>query len=398
MPYGATRTKPKVPVLNEFQERLIGTWESTPDDPELTEERDGKRKPLSFNVMPLPQAEKQPHKPKAKAGARHGGFILKNFAFTERIRFNGTAGKKDPAELQDPEAIAVVAGAPNRGGSYTQIAHAVFYEQQVHFAEGPEEGKLVHIENGAWLHLGSGEQNAGPYGPEKIKDGQVQRQPPYLTVAKQIAVPHGNTVLALGSVDLNDGDDFKQDRGGLDVNTVLPGAPVIPDQFVPYPQPAEAPRTPYPEPPGIADPDFYDPYSHLLKDDKDFENPDVAWTLNPNRPLQLALDKIQPVEHMHWRVTTLPLFGGDSQVTNIPFEERLSDVEEYWADYWLLAKKPGKFEYLAYNQTVLMRMRVSFDEGETYESYVFPHITSSVVRKLPGTPTEAREAKQTPLQ
>ena len=128
--------------------------------------------------MPLPQIERSPAA-RTWGAAEYGGFILKNFAFTERIRFNGTAGKDDPPEQQDPEAIAVVAGAPNRGGTYTQFAHAVFYEQQVHFAEGPDKGKLVHIENGAWLHLGSTHQNVGPYNPPAQPiEGRVLRQPP----------------------------------------------------------------------------------------------------------------------------------------------------------------------------------------------------------------------------
>ena len=387
MPYGL---ESEFPAFAEFQQLLIGTW--TNDD-ELV---DGDGRPLSFNVMPLPQVDEQPRPAPAEGGSEYGGFILKNFAFTETIRFNGTNNKDDAAH-QDPEAVAVVAGAPNRGGRYTQLAHSVFYEQQVRFAEGPEAGKIVHLENGAWIHLGSAEQNRGPYGPGKVANGQVLSQPPYETIAKQIAVPHGNSVLALGSIDLNDQADFKRDKKGLDVDSVFPGAPVIPDQFVPYPEAAD-----------IASEPKYDPYAQALET-PDFENPNVAWTLNPNHPLQLAVGIVKPKAHMHWRVTTLPLldtdrrFGGDGVVTNVPFEERLSEVTEYWADYWLLSKDPraresGKFDYLLYNQTVLMRMQISTDGGDTYRTYLFPHITSNVVKKVPGTPTEAREATRTPLE
>ncbi len=382
MPYGV-----KSGELAEFQQRLIGTW--TNDD-KLVE----KGRPLSFNVMPLPQVQAQTRKPK---GGAYGGFILKNFSFTETIRFNGTAGKDDPADQQDPEAVAVVAGAPNRGGLYTQFAHAVFYEQQVRFAEGPEEGKIVHLENGAWLHLGSTKQTLGPYGKKKLKNGQVLQQPPYLTIAKQIAVPHGNSVLALGNIDLNDRNKFDGNKEGLTANTVLPGAPAIPDQFVPYPLEADeaAKRTP-----DIATPPSYDPYAKALTTTGDFENPNPAWTLNPNYPLQRALELIDPKAHMHWRVTTQELFGGNSEVTNIPFEERKSKVTDYWADYWLLSDDPKakRFDYLLYNQTVLMEMEVSTDDGDSYKKYVFPHITSNVVKKVAGTPTEAREATKTPLQ
>ncbi|MGE5336024.1 MAG: hypothetical protein ACM3JL_01210 [Nitrososphaerota archaeon] len=383
--------------LAEFQQRLIGTWEN---DPELADDE----RPLSYNVMPLPQIEPQPGRATQADGPDYGGFILKNFAFTERLRFNGSAGKSDPADQQDPGALAVVAGAPNRAGTYTQFAHAVFYEQQVRFAEGPDNGQIVHVENGAWLQLGSVHQNIGPYNPpaEKVK-GQRVRQPPYLTIAKQIAVPHGNSVLALGSIDLDDRDKFDPDKTGLKANTVLPGAPVIPDQFVPYPQPVDSPAAPvYPKAEDIATEPFYDPYKETLQANGDFENPNPAWTLNPNYPLQRALEIIKPKAHMHWRVTTLPLFGGDGVVTNIPFEERKSKVTEYWADYWLLsqdetADESRRFDYLLYNQTALMEMECSTDGGETYRRFVFPHITSNVVKKVPGTATEARKATATPF-
>ena len=394
--------------LARFQQELIGTWQN---DPQLT---DGGR-PLSFNVMPLPQIA--PQKRAAQKGAtKYGGFILKNFSFTEKLRFNGNAGKDDPENQQDPQALAVVAGAPNRGGTYTQFSHALFYEQQVRFAEGPEDGKIVHVENGAWLQLGSLHQNVGPYNPpaKELSEaalgpaphGTVQRlrQPPYLTIAKQIAVPHGNSVLALGNIDLYDRDSFDADKTGLKAKTVLPGSPVIPDQFVPYPQPVDSPPSAlYPETIDVATEPFYDPYGAALTKKGDFENPNVAWTLNPNQPLQLALEKLAPKAHMHWRVTTLPLFGGDGVVTNIPFEERKSKVTEYWADYWLVSTKgdaanPGTFDYLLYNQTALMEMEVSADGGQTYRRYVFPHITSNVVKKVEGTPTKAREETRTPLE
>jgi hypothetical protein len=370
-----------------FQCLLIGTWTN---DKALTHEG----KPLSFNVMPLPQKDPQITRPSNQQNPDYGGFILKNFTFTETIRFNGSAKKGDP-DHQDPEAVAVVAGAPNRGGSYTQFAHAVFYEQQVHFAEGPDKGKIVHIENGAWLHLGSLQQVLGPYDPNNngpYVQGQVLRQPPYITIAKQIAVPHGNSVLALGNVDLYDLNHFSDDNSGIQANTILHGAPVIPDAFVPYPAPADISTAP-----------SEDPYAALLNTPDDYENPNTAWTLNPNYPLQVALGIIKPKAHIHFRVTTRPVFGGTGVVTNIPFEERKSKVTEYWADYWLLSKdadarKTMNFEYLAYTQTILMEMQISTDGGKTYNPYIFPHVTSNTVKKVPGTPTAARDKTKTELE
>jgi hypothetical protein len=80
---------------------------------------------------------------------------------------------------------------------------------------------------------------------------------------------------------------------------------------------------------------------------------------------------------MHWHVTTEPLRNVRGHVTNIPFEQRVSNVTAYWADYWLLSTDNGMtFKYLAYTQTILMEMTVKD------ERYVFPHVTCNTVAKI----------------
>ena len=376
-------------ALAEFQCQLIGTWKN---DPAL-QDRHGR--PLSYNVMPLPQVTPQQHRPNPPGN--YGGFILKNFSFTEEIRFNGSLDPKDKGSGHyDPEAVAMTASAPNRGGTYTQSSHALFYDQLVRFAEGPQQGDVVHVENGAWLHFGSEPQVLGPYDTGEIVQGQVLRQPPYVRIAKQISVPHGNSVLALGNVDVYVGECFHpNDKSGLEANTEIPGAPVIPDALPPYPEAVEGGtlfNTPSSETVGIATSPYYDAYAKELNSPAGFENPKPAWALNPNAPLQLAVQILAPAKHIHWRVTTRPLLGGDGQVTNVPFEDRKSRVTEYWADYWLMAKPGEGFDYLAYSQTILMEMDMSLDGGKTFRRYTFPHVTTNVVKRVPGTPSEARAA------
>ncbi len=273
------------------------------------------------------------------------------------------------------------------------------------FAEGPDgprksgkPGKIVHVENGTWLHFGSEPQVLGPYLREADKKesyvrGPILPQPPYVKIAKQISVPHGNSVLALGAVDIFDtGEPDRKDNP----NTVLSGPPVIPDAFIPYPDAADITVGPQ-----------IDPYKTTLEDLNDFENPSIDWTWNANKPLQTAIEIIKPRSHIHWRVTTRPQFGGSGVVTNIPFEESKSKVVQYWADYWLLSKdrfepgkEPGKFDYLAYTQTILMEMDVYIGEGplddaaiadpRNFRRFTFPHVTSSTVKRVRGTPEDAR--------
>lgn len=370
--------------LSEFQCRLIGTWKN---DPSLLV--DGR--PPSSNVMPLPQVETQPDRPTT---TEYGGFILKNFSFTEIIRFNGSIMQADPPEHIDEGALAIVAGAPNRGGTYTQTSHAIFYDQLVQFADGPDAGKVVHVENGAWLHFGSVEQLVGPYGPGTFP-GPVLRQPPYVTIAKQISVPHGNSVLALGSVDLNDRATFNSSLTDQGSRFIFHGKPELPDAFVPYPAPADTATAPY-----------CDPYALQLGDPdnptiNEYENPKPAWTLNPNAPLQAALDILKPRYFIHWHVTTEPLLTDRGHVTNVPFEQRKSEVTAYWADYWLLSHDSHSFDYLAYTQTIIMEMELLVEDrngDKDFKRFVFPHVTTNIVKKVPGTPTQARAATPAPLQ
>lgn len=106
------------------------------------------------------------------------------------------------------------------------------------------------------------------------------------------------------------------------------------------------------------------------------QNPNTDFTAHPNKPLQIAIDTIKPTCFIHWTVTTIPLVHGKGIVTNIPFEERLADVTDYWADYWLLSTDEGKtFPYLAYTQTMLMNMIV---KGHKFS---FPHVTGNVVTR-----------------
>ncbi|HTV05883.1 MAG TPA: heme-binding protein [Acidobacteriaceae bacterium] len=352
MPYAAKNSD-----LAAFQQELVGSW--TNQDFGKDENKNpvgGPENPLSYNVMPLPQTDDP------------DGYILKNFKFYETLNFN--------------DSIAIAAVAPNRGGLVSQNARALFYEQQVKFAEGPAKDTVVHVENGAWLWLPRFVQQDGPY-PANVNAQSVSnalQQPADAAIAKQISIPHGNSVLALGSF------DTVSKKGGSGVcmkDPVMNGSPVIPDAPFPYPVPAN-PVTP---PPAlISDLNVDARYTTLANTMANFQNPHPLLTQCPNRPLQEAVAIIQPDSFMHWRVTTEPLEkgmgsmipGAEGVVTNIPFEQRVADVTAYWADYWLLYKKDGKdgrkkHKYLAYTQTILMVMTIKGKE------YSFPHVTCNTV-------------------
>lgn len=344
----------------------------------------GQGNPLSYNIMPLPQV-KNPD-----GSENPSGFILKNFRYYEFLNFS--------------DGIANMGVAPNRGGEVSQNARALFYEQQVRFAEGPEgptgtltspdnkksgQGDIVHLENGAWLWLPRYVQQPGPYAPEINKE-RVQDdldQPADVLIAKQISVPHGNSILALGTFDTLSKLDAKGNAASR--GTQIPGSPVIPDAPCPYPTP-RIPIPHVPAPPSLASNVFaHDRYSDVLtsspSDPNDFENPNPNFALNPNLPLQIAVGIIKPDAYMHWRVTTEPLPHGKGIVTNIPFERRVSEVTDYFADYWLLFKTENNKRYLSYTQTILMRMKLENKKygDEEKDEYLFPHITCNTLTFMP---------------
>lgn len=350
MPYAA-----KIASLAQFQQELIGHWENQPFG------KSGKGKPvggpdnpLSYNIMPLPQ-ESDPD-----------GYILKNFKYYERLRFNND---------DDKHTLAIAATAPNRGGLVTQNARAVFYEQQVRFAEGPAHNQVVHVENGTWLSLPRFVQLDGPYPPQTETPVLPSlNQPTEIFIAKQIAVPHGNSVLALGSFDTKAAVKGDPPCGQ---NPVIPGSPDIPDGPLPYPMPAMPVANPKPPPKLISCLNIDQRYTTKKSNPKDFQNPHPDLTQCPNKPLQEAVAIINPDSYMHWHVTTRPLTDGKGHVTNIPFEQRVSDVTDYWADYWLLFK--GKKKYLAYTQTMTMTLMIKTKMRPVPEKFSFPHVTCNTV-------------------
>lgn len=302
--------------LNRFQKLLLdkkqlrGTWTNQA----LPNARNGEGStdnPLSYNVMPLPQGT---------------SYILKNFTLYETVQFEGNTD------------VSLPATAPNRASASLQVPTALFYEQQVFFAEGPGKGTTVHVENGAWLNMRSGQKLVGPYAT--IVLDKKNKQPPAITIAKQMSVPHGNSILALGS--------FSRPTAG---------APKIPNAGSVLPTPAGLDTT---------------PYKTKLDNPSNYQNPQPNLTLNPNKPLQLAVKLIRPNSYISWDVST----GNQGQTMNIPFEQRAANVTAYAASYWLLSTDKGKtYPYLAYTQNITMLLTIGGKQ------YTFPHVTSNVVTK-----------------
>lgn len=313
--------------LADFQTLLIGTWRNQAL-PNATNGEGSSSNPLGYSVMPLPATEQ----------VSCSGYILKNHSIYEDVTFDGPTSDMNPVPSPPPTT------APNRGNNVAQLPTALYYQQQVFFGEGQAQGTVVHTENGSWLNLATGEALDNPYSPLVLQ--VPNQQPSNRTVGKQISVPHGNSVLALGSA-----------------SQAVCGAPTIPNSESTLPSDSSIDTSQYMETLNMPD---------------NYQNPNPAWTLNPNKPLQTAVGLIRPNEYRRWQVTTKDQGGGTKGgLLNIPFEQSWAEVTDYTADYWLMSTdNGGSYNYLAYSQVITLSLSV---KGQ---SISFPHVTTNVVTKL----------------
>lgn len=292
---------------------LIGTWtnQNLPNS-----DKGGNGAPYSYNVMPLPQVD--PSTP--------SGYILKNFTYYEELTFTAIHGN-----------------AANRGGSGQQIANTLFYEQRVYFAEGPNKDALVHAENGSLLFLTDSQQPLGPYGngeepglgTQVLPNGTVPTQA--FNLVKQVSVPHGNSILALGN--------YSTAEDGEGVPSIPPVSPL---------------------PTGV-NTDQYSQLSYV-------SNPYPKLTENPNQVLVDALN-VRPCDK--FITLTMSSENGKGGVTNIGFEQQHANVVKYDFTYWLESFNGGQdFTQLQYSQTITMQLPIN---GQLIN---FPHITTNTLTKV----------------
>ncbi|WP_198351377.1 heme-binding protein [Burkholderia ubonensis] len=305
------QTVPGIPATNLLGplQYLLGTWTNQ----QLGNSgKGGPEAPFSYNVMPLPQVD--PTSP------QH--YILKNSSYYEELTFTAIHGP-----------------VLNRGGIGAQVAYTVFYSQRVYFAEGPNKDALVHAENGSLLLLGDLPQQLGPYGNGNLPGlgNQVVANsvPPTqaFNLVKQVAVPHGNSVLALGS--------YTYGSGAPDI----PAATVLPTGVDTAPYYAQS----------------------------QVSNPNPAYTLNPNQALVDALEIREPDAYIKLNVSSA---NGNGAVTNIGFEQQHANVAGYDFTYWLESLDQGNsYTQLQYSQTITLKIPMA---GSTVS---FPHVTVNTLTK-----------------
>ena len=290
--------------------KLVGTWNSPAQNP------------TGYNVMPVPAGNVQ-GKP-----AGQNDFQSKNFYYFEEMTFTA------PGE------------APNRGQDFQQGSYALTYEQRVYFA--PETGvgglpeqpavplanqnTLVHFENGLWLNLNFEAQPQGAYAPPKLTPPTVT-QPQDRAICKQVSIPHGNSIQAVGSA------------------RTYAGPPTF-DTSPPNEKPFN-----------IAGEEIHNPAIVLQE--------------------QLALMP-KVVQTTELKVATDPRIGGSS--SNILFERGNAEVSGYVMTLWILDLEDGSV-VLQYQQIIPMKFYITTSPmpdgtGGVGTPTTFFHITANTLVKV----------------
>lgn len=341
-PLVVTPSPPSVgkPVLNGLGQliRLVGNWHSDPSGPN------------SWNVMPLPQDDAT------------DDFILKNFAYSEELTFATIPGT-----------------APNRGSGFTQVANTLFYEQRVYFSPGKTvppgaEQMLVHAENGSWLFLDVRNQFPGAFpvagvDPVPLPDGTTTLpvQPANATIAKQMSVPHGNSILAVGSVAppakfTPNNPVVAPDDPSAPVLKTLPGKPTIPQlNAIPMYK-----GKPY----GASQ--YGNSVTKVINGQKVESNSDI----NPNIKLAEYISNTAVTDYIHFQVA-----APEKEITNIAFETKHSKVNSYVMELWVLNPTSGS-PTLMYYQNIGMALELASSSSKATKVINFPHITCNVLQKV----------------
>jgi hypothetical protein len=226
------------------------------------------------------------------------------------------------------------APVPDRGGPAGEmLISGLMYEMRIADLVSNEP---LHLETGMWLYLAD------------VQGGQPPDQP----IVRSASIPHGDSLLALGT------------------SSEFAGPPVIPmPSAVPDPGPT--------------------PLAGYLDDWQD-EVPspcDPAVKFNPATPNQVLNDALAGLDVV--RTTTLSVStDGGGGILNIPFVDANANATRFACDYWIetIEDTPGGgqgspqlVQQLQYSQQTNIEFLPQF--GNPDELIMWPHVNVNTLRK-----------------
>lgn len=289
---------------------LIGVWENVEVPENIVS--------AGWNTISVPGQDK--------------GFVFEVIPYTETLTFN-------PVVVQAGNRGPVV-----HGQQVEQLIFGLLYEQQIVSAcptdfckeRGFPAGSTIHVETGLFLNLGN--PNGG------------------YTIARLSTIPHGNSVLALGSAREieNPGTGFFSPASSI--STMLNG----------------------------------DRVNQLGYSDQIIGNPQFAAfnQINPNAFLQSTLEGLTGSTGGVTNMTVIEMStntpNANGGILNIPFIQTNVNATKMDATFWIedITDSSGNADQiLQYSQTI----NLVFPATGTAQPINWPHVTVNTMRKRPET-------------
>ena len=276
---------------------------------------------------------------------------------------------------------------PNRGAAETapdQHIDAIAYEQiivQKGVADFPAtkliapNGNGIHHEPGFFLQL---LDHVTKGHTEEVKKGKLEKGDDVeLTIARQASIPHGNSVLAMGTI-----------QTFLGAPTIVNGTAKIGIEM------GDEDATPE----RIQDKDYTNPY---LKPYDHFQTSPFGkgpanigfpglFPKDANAILKFALSKfklrVKKTTALHFDTKYRNKNLTNTPISNIPFVQREANVTEMHADFWIMEldkhdeSEPTEF-IMQYSQTVYLEFFESDDKDEKGKLIRWPHVSINTLRK-----------------
>lgn len=252
-------------------------------------------------------------------------------------------------------------GVPNRGidpdgdGMTDQVLDAIGYKQlidQVAADDSPSsklrarDGEGLHHEPGLFLHLLNHQSHSTM--------GKVKSQGPKLEVARLGTIPHGDTVLALGTVEVIDGPPVIPDLNALPLKTTTD---INGKYLAPYKH--------------FEDNPFFGTVPKSLPNFPGF------FSSNANAILQFSNPGSQVKKTTILHFDTKFATGG---IVNIPFITKQADATEMQSTFWIMEVESdnGTEFIMQYSQTVFLDFFKSKVPGERVR---WPHVSINTLKK-----------------
>ena len=278
---------------------------------------------------------------------------------------------------------------PNRGAAETapdQHIDAIAYEQiivQKAVADFPAtkliapNGNGIHHEPGFFLQL---LDHVTKGHTEEVKKGVLEKGDEVkLTIARQASIPHGNSVLAMGTIRKFDGPPKTgTEQNPQDMNPENATPERIKDR-------------------SFITNSYLAPYKHFednhflgnVEDSKKTKFPGL-FPKDANAILKFALSKfesrVKKTTVLHFDTKYRNKNLTNTPISNIPFVQREANVTEMHADFWIMEldkhdeSEPTEF-IMQYSQTVYLEFFESDDKDEKGKLIRWPHVSINTLRK-----------------